>query len=167
MNLTLDTLSLHNTQEGIPSIQLLSRSAFRQRSGWESIFYGLRHRDDTQGEWMGREESWEPGGVLRGRRRETCGSDRRMARRGGRTVSSWNMLDTMEAKESRFCCFWQVHEYNASVLYLPEIRPRTLRGSPAVLPFICQKPLSLFQMGSFTETLFRKPCFPVIIFLDR
>lgn len=44
---------------------------------------------------------------------------------------------------------------------------RVVSGSHAVLPFVCQKALSLFQTGSLTETLFRKHCFPVIIFLDR
>lgn len=90
-----------------------------------------------------------------------------LAEGDGKTFNSWNMLDAMEARESRFQCFLQVYDYNAAVLYLPEIKPSPFWGSPAGLPFICQKPLSLFQTGSFTETLFRKHCFPVIIFLDR
>lgn len=73
----------------------------------------------------------------------------------------------MEAKENRFQCFLEVHDCSISLLYLAETWPRHLWGSDAMPPLHLQGTAVTIPVGSFTETLFRKHCFPVIIFLDK
>lgn len=73
----------------------------------------------------------------------------------------------MEAEESRFQCFLEWLGCNVSVLYLTELGPGHLQKLCSATLHLPETSVAIPNVLFQEETLFRKHCFPVIIFLDR